>query len=167
MRRLLAVLVPAILLSACSHPVFVPEAGPNAPGFSYQPPPPPPPSPPRVEVLSAPPRRTPPAAGAVDSVVQDGDSLEISGWAMLGSTSRHRGALRLVLPQGVDARVEKVINVERSDVVEATGDEANRWAGFTVTLRGTLPGQTDVCVLSRSPLGNFTLAGSSDTLCPS
>lgn len=166
MRRLIIAAVAALLLSACSEPLLVPEAGPNAPGFSMKPPPPPPPSPPRVELMVQPVGKSFSTAGAIDAVVRHKGSFEISGWAMLDDKSP-RGVLRLVLPRTVDATVDTVVNVERPDVVEATSSEANRWAGFTVSLQGSLPEGAGVCVLSRSPTGNFKLAGSSDKLCPS
>lgn len=161
----MAVVVPALLLSACSQPVFVPEAGPNAPGFAYKPPPPPPPPPPRVAVTVGPIDRAQPDGGAVDSVVRRDGSFDVIGWALLAREAP-RGVLRLVLPEGVDAEVRTVVNVRRPDVVDATSSKANTWAGFTITVDGSLPDDADVCVVSRSSQGTFRLGGSDEQLCP-
>lgn len=164
MIRFVVAAVAALLLSACSEPVLVPEAGPNAPGFSYRPAPRPP-APPRVELLSERPRTSAAAAGAIDSVVRQKDVFEISGWALLAS-KKPRGVLRVVLPPDVEASVVDVRSVERPDVVAATSDDANQWAGFTVTIEGDLPREAGVCVLSRSSQGTFRLGGSDEGLCP-
>jgi hypothetical protein len=162
--RLVVAAIAAMLLSSCSEPLLVPEAGPNAPNFSYRPPPKPP-LPPRVEVLRGPPRPIPASAGAIDSVVRREHSFEISGWALLAS-AKPRGVLRVILSPEVEASVTGVRSVERPDVVAATSDDANQWAGFTVTLDGTLPRDAKVCVVSRSRQGTFRLGGSDEDLCP-
>lgn len=163
MRRTLAAILPALLLAACAEPVLVPEAGPNAPGYtprSLAPPPAP-----RVRVEHDVVRKAPPDGGAVDSVVRDEGSFDIVGWALLDASSP-RGTLRVVLPKGVDASVQTVESVARPDVVTATGKDTHLWAGFTITVRGTLPSDAGVCVLSRSTQGTFRLGGSDEDLCP-
>ena len=54
----------------------------------------------------------------------------------------------------------------RPDVVDATGNPSLIWAGFTITVDGTLPEEAGVCVLSRSRQGEFKLGGSDAGLCP-
>ena len=163
MRRTLAAVLPALLLAACAEPVLVPEAGPNAPGYTRrsveQPPPP------RVRVEHDVAGPSLPDGGAIDSVVREDGSFDVTGWALLDAKSP-RGDLRLVLPKDVDASVETVVNVARPDVVNATGKEAHLWAGFTITVSGTLPADAGVCLLSRSTQGDFRLGGSDDGLCP-
>lgn len=157
----MAAVLPALLLAACAEPVLVPEAGPNAPGYSRRSLPPPP----RAEVVSDAVDESLPDGGIIDAVVRHADTFEVTGWALLDPNSP-RGVLRLVLPSTVDASVQEVATVARPDVVNATGTKKLVWAGFMVTLRGSLPDDAGVCVLSRSKQGEFRLGGSDAGLCP-
>lgn len=164
MRRTLATVLLALPLAACADPVLVPEAGPNAPGYTRRSLPPPPP-PPRVKLVSDDVNGSLPAGGAIDTVVRHEGSFEVTGWALLDAEPP-RGVLRLVLPSPVEASVQTVKGVRRPDVVNATGTEEHLWAGFTITVRGILPADAGLCVLSRSTQGAFRLDGSDDGLCP-
>lgn len=159
-RRALAGALLACLLAGCGEPVFVPEAGPGAPGYTERPAPPPP----DVRVVQEVTQKTLPAGGQIDGVAREDGSLEVTGWALLGD--RTGGRLRIVLPSGEEAEVRSVESVARPDVVEATGNPALLWSGFSVVLDGSLPADTAVCVLSRSKQGAYRLNGSDDTLCP-
>lgn len=161
MRRLLVALLPALLLAACSEPVLVPEAGPNAPGYTRRSLP----LPPSVELVSDSVKASLPDGGNIDAVVRSDETFEITGWALLGAKAP-RGVLRLVVPASADASVQEVTSVPRPDVVNATGDKALIWAGFTVTLRGSLPEDAGICILSKSTQGEFRLAGSDAAVCP-
>jgi hypothetical protein len=66
----------------------------------------------------------------------------------------------------VDAEVRSVETLMRSDAAKAMDDDDLLWAGFTVTLSGSLPDGAGVCVLSRSAKGNYRLGNSDDKLCP-
>lgn len=161
MRRVLAVVLPALLLAGCSEPVFVPEAGPGAPGYSAKPAP----SAPDVEVVRRVKGGPLPAGGVIDGVIRKKRSFEVTGWALLEVDSP-RGTLQLVLPKGMEAQVRKVQTVPRPDVASATGDDALLWSGFTVTVRGSLPEDTGVCMISRSKQGAYRLGGSDEGRCP-
>ena len=164
MRRTVAavLLAPLLapLLAACGDPVFVPEAGPGAPGFCEIPAPPPP----DVEVVR---RAGDPLSpgGAVDGVLRGDGSFTVTGWALL-DPEEPRGVLEVVLPPGVEAVVEEVQTGPRPDVADATKNPALLWAGFNVVLTGSLPEGAGVCVLSRSGLGEYRLSGSDEGLCP-
>lgn len=162
MKRLLCAMVVVPVLAGCSEPVFVPEAGPNAPGFRRLAPP----RPPDVQVVEGPQTGRPTAGGALDSVVRLDGSFEVVGWALLDRRSP-RGVVQVVVPDGVDAQVSEVIPVSRPDVVSALDDDDLLWSGFSVTLSGSLPEGAEVCVLSRSRQGSFRLGGSDEKLCPS
>ena len=161
MKRLVcaALLVP--LLAACGDPVFVPEAGPGAPGYRMRAAPPPP----EVEVVRTAPAQPLPAGGVIDGVARHDDHVEVTGWAFVDPKAP-RGVLQLLLPAGADAAVVDVETMPRPDVVTATGQDALIWSGFTVTLRGALPEGANVCMLSRSEQGAFRLGGSDEALCP-
>ena len=160
MKRLVAVVLPALLLSGCGGPLIVPEAGPNAPGFRRISAPPPP----KVE-LSSPAGKRSAAGGAIDSVVPVDGTFDIKGWAILAPDAP-RGVLHVVLPAGVDAEVQEVETMMRSDAAAAMEDDDLLWSGFTITIEGTLPEGAGVCVVSRSIKGTFRLGGSDETLCP-
>lgn len=159
--RTLAAAALALSLGACSSPVFVPEAGPGAPGYKRRSLPPPP----RVELLGPDEVKPASAGGAIDSVAPEGNMIEITGWAPLDPQAP-RGVVRVVLPDGVEARVEDAGSLARPDVVDATGDASLIWAGFSVLLSGDLPDDLAVCVVSRSTKGTFVLGGSDPGLCP-
>lgn len=161
MRRTLAAVLLAPLLAGCSEPVFVPEAGPGAPGYSETSAPPPP----EVEVLRTAEAEPLPAGGFIDSVVRAEGTFEVTGWALIDAEAP-RGVLKLVLPTGLDAEVLEVETNPRPDVVSATGDEALIWSGFSVAFRGSLPGGAGICMLSRSSQGAFRLGQSDEGLCP-
>lgn len=155
----------AVLLSGCSGPLFVPDAGPHAPGYSPKAPPPPAPGPPRVQLRTAPVVAPSKAGGSIDSVARADESFTVTGWAILDA-GRPRGVLRVVVPDDVTADVETVAGVQRPDVVAATGNDTLSWSGFTVTVQGTLPEDAGVCIVSRSSQGTYLLAGSDADLCP-
>lgn len=161
MRRTLATVLLAPLLAGCSEPLLVPEAGPGAPGYSEIPAPPPP----DIEVVQAAVGKSLPAGGAIDNVVREAEAFKVTGWALIDANAP-RGVLQLVLPTGLNAKVQEVETVPRADVVGATGSDALLWAGFTVTVKGSLPEHASVCVLSRSKQGAFRLDGSDERLCP-
>ena len=165
MKRVVAAASAALLLSGCSGPLFVPDAGPNAPGYVRKAPPLAPPGPPRVELRSAPVPAPTKAGGSIDSVARGDGSFTVTGWAQLAA-ERPRGVLRLVLPDDVTADVETVVNMQRPDVATATSMEDLAWSGFTITVQGTLPDDAGVCVVSRSSQGTYLLAGSDASLCP-
>ena len=106
-----------------------------------------------------------PPGGAIDNVVREANAFEVTGWALLDPDAP-RGVLQLILPTGLDAGVLEVEPVLRPDVVAATDSDALLWAGFTITVRGSLPSRVGVCVLSRSKQGAFRLGGSDEGLCP-
>jgi hypothetical protein len=151
-----------LLLAACAEPVFVPEAGPGAPGYTTKQAAPPPPD---IKIVHGTRGKSMPAGGAIDNIVRGERTIEVTGWALIDADAP-RGALQLVLPQGSAARVRKVQTAPRPDVVDATGNEAFLWAGFTVIVRGSLRPQDGICVLSRSKQGAFRLGGSDEGLCP-
>ena len=156
MRRIAtALLVP--LLAGCSEPIFVPEAGPGAPGFRMIPTP----RAPDVGVVEDAGTRRLSDGGAIDSVVRQDDSFVVTGWAILAPK-----APRGVLPAGVDAEVSDVETLMRPDAAKAMDDDDLLWAGFTITLSGSLPEDAGVCVLSRSAKGDHRLDNSDDELCP-
>lgn len=161
MKRVLAVALPALLLAGCADPVFVPEAGPGAPGYHAKPIP----RPPDVEVIRSVQGEPLPSGGTIDDVNRKKHGFEVVGWALLKAEAP-RGTLQLVLPMGLKAKVRKVETVPRPDVVSATGDDALLWSGFTIKVRGSLPEGTGVCVLSRSENGDHRLAGSDEDRCP-
>lgn len=165
MTRIVAAAAAALLLSGCSGPLFVPDAGPNAPGYVAKPAPPPPPGPPRVELRTAPVTAPAKAGGSIDAVAREDGSFTVNGWAQLDH-DRPRGVLRLVLPDDVTAEVETVVSVQRPDVASSTSNDDLAWAGFTITVQGTLPEDAGVCLISRSSQGTFLLAGSDASLCP-
>jgi len=160
-KRILAALLPALLLAGCGGPVFVPEAGPHAPGYKEVAPPPVP----EVELVQDAGDRPLSAGGAVDDVVRHDDSFEVTGWAVLAPDAP-RGVLQVVLPKGVDAEVRDVVTLMRPDAAKAMDDDDLLWAGFTITLGGSLPEGAGVCVLSRSSKGDHRLGNSDDELCP-
>lgn len=161
MKRILAPLVTALVLAGCGGPVFVPEAGPNAPGYKEVAPPPVP----DVEVVEDAGDRTLSDGGAIDNVVRHDDGFEVTGWAILAPDAP-RGVLQVVLPEGVDAEVSDVETLMRPDAAQAMDDDDLLWAGFTITLSGSLPPDAGVCVLSRSTKGDHRLGHSDDKLCP-
>jgi hypothetical protein len=160
--RAAAVLAVAVLaLTACSDPVVVPTAGPNAPGFRRGSPPPTP----EVAIATGAPARTVPTGGAVDTVVDRDGLLVITGWAQIVDTPP-RGRLEISLPPGGGApRVVKTVVVPRPDVVAATSRAALTYAGFEVSIEGADTGSTAVCVQSFSSAGDFRLSGSDASLC--
>jgi hypothetical protein len=160
-KRILAGLVPALLLTGCGGPVFVPEAGPHAPGYKEVAAPPVP----EVELVRPAGARRLSDGGAIDSVVRQDDSFVVTGWAILAPKAP-RGVLQVVLPAGVDAEVRDVETLLRPDAATAMDDDDLLWAGFTITLSGSLPEDAGVCVLSRSAKGDHRLGHSDDELCP-
>jgi hypothetical protein len=160
-RRALAAGLLVTLLAGCSSPVFVPEAGPGAPEYRKQAAP----TAPTVKVVQGYDGKALPAAGSVDGTSRKGHTVEVTGWAVVDPIVP-RGALRVVVARGVDASVEKVTTEPRPDVVTATGNDQLLWSGFTIELRGDLPAEGGVCVLSRSNQGAFRLGGSDEGLCP-
>ena len=160
-KRILAALLPALLLAGCGGPVFVPEAGPHAPGYKEVAPPPVP----KVELVQDAGGRPLSAGGAVDDVVRHEGSFDVTGWAVLAPDAP-RGVLQVVLPRGVDAEVRDVVTLMRPDAAKAMDDDDLLWAGFTITLDGSLPDGAGVCVLSRSSKGDHRLGNSDDDLCP-
>jgi hypothetical protein len=160
-RRTVAAVLLAPLLAGCSEPVFVPEAGPGAPGYSESSAPPPP----EVEVQRTAAAEPLPAGGFIDSVVREKGTFEVTGWALIDPEAP-RGELKLVLPTGLEAKVVDVETNPRPDVVSVTGDDALIWSGFSVTVRGSLPEGKGVCMLSRSSQGAFRLGQSDEGLCP-
>ena len=164
MRRLLAGALLVPVLAGCGGPVFVPEAGPNAPGYRRITPPPAP----RVELRGPADYEQLPAGGVIDTAAEVDGRLTITGWALVDAREP-RGTLELVLPAGARsrARVEDVVVAARPDVVAATGEQDRLWTGFTITVETSSPPQDGVCVLSHSSLGDFRLGGSDETLCPS
>jgi hypothetical protein len=160
-KRILAALLPALLLAGCGGPVFVPEAGPHAPGYKEVAPPPLP----DVEVVKDAGDRPLSDGGAVDNVVRQDGSFEVTGWAILAPKAP-RGVLQVVLPAGVDADVTDVETLMRPDAAKAMDDDDLLWAGFTITLSGSLPKGVGVCVLSRSAKGDHRLGNSDAQLCP-
>lgn len=159
--RFLAALLPALVLAGCGGPVFVPEAGPHAPGYEEVAPPPVP----DVEVVKGTGDRPLKGGGAIDSVVRRDGSFEVTGWAIL-EPDAPRGVLQVVLPVGVDVEVRDVETLMRPDAATAMDDDDLLWAGFTITLSGSLPEDAGVCVLSRSTKGDHRLGNSDDNLCP-
>lgn len=155
-----ALLVP--LLAGCSEPVFVPEAGPNAPGYGRVSPP----EPAEVELVRTAGRRELPVGGAIDNVTREQGVLHIDGWARLDPKDPI-GTLQVVLPPGSanGARVDEVSVAQRPDVVSATGDDGLVWSGFTMSVSGTTGTSTAVCVVSRSSAGAYRLDGSDAALC--
>lgn len=160
-KRFLAALLSALVLTGCGGPVFVPEAGPHAPGYKEVAPPPVP----DVEVVEDTGDQPSSAGGAVDSVVRQDGSFEVTGWAIL-EPDAPRGVLQVVLPAGVDAEVRDVETLMRPDAANAMDDDDLLWAGFTITLSGSLPKDAGVCVVSRSTKGDYHLGNSDDKLCP-
>lgn len=161
MRRTLAAALLVPLLAGCSQPIFVPEAGPGAPGYRKQSAP----APPDVEIVQDTGDKRLASSGSIDDVARRDGSFEVTGWAVLDPAAP-RGVLRLVLPEDLKAEVLRVKAVPRPDVVAATGNEALLWSGFRYTIRGELPVGLGVCMLSRSNQGAFRLANSDETLCP-
>ena len=161
MRRIAATLLAALLLSGCGGPVFVPEAGPHAPGYQEIAAP----SLPDVELVKDAGDRPLPPGGFVDNVARQESSFEVTGWAIL-DPAEPRGVLQVVLPAGLDAEIDEVETLMRPDVVSAMEDDDLLWAGFSVTVSGSLPQGAGVCVLSRSRKGAFRLGGSDEGLCP-
>ena len=148
-------------LTACSDPLLVPTAGPNAPGFRRSAPPPPP----EVAVATGKPAASLPAGGAVDTVVVRDGLLVVTGWAQVVDTPP-RGRLEISLPPGGGApRVVKTVVVPRPDVVAATSRADLTYAGFEVSIEGADTGSTAVCVQSFSSAGEFRLGGSDASLC--
>ena len=148
-------------LTACSDPLLVPSAGPNAPGFRRGSPPPAP----EVAIATGTPAPSLPAAGAVDTVVVRDGLLVITGWAQVVDTPP-RGRLEISLPPGGgDPRVVKTVVVPRPDVVAATSRSDLTYAGFEVSIDGADTGSTAVCVQSFSSAGDFRLGGSDASLC--
>lgn len=164
-RRTAAAVLLALLLAGCAEPVFVPEAGPGAPGYSEGHGESSAPPPPNIKLAQAAKGGPLPVGGAIDSVVRKEGTFEVTGWALIDDDAP-RGVLKLILPTGLRAKVRQVETVPRPDVVDATGNPALAWAGFTVTLRGSLPTDAGVCVLSKSKQGAFRLDGSDEGLCP-
>ena len=160
-KRILAALLPALLLAGCGGPVFVPEAGPHAPGYKEVAPPPVP----DVEVVTDSGDRPLSDGGAVDDVVRHEGGFEVTGWAILAPKAP-RGVLQVVLPAGVDAEVSDVETLMRPDAAKAMDDDDLLWSGFTITLTGSLPKGAGVCVLSRSAKGDHRLGNSDAELCP-
>lgn len=147
-------------LAACSDPVFVPEAGPGAPGYRELGPPPAP-----QVTLARTARRVPAATGgSIDSIVRHDDTVDLHGWVPADLRSR-RTRLHLVLPDGVDAQVRDTETLARPDVVGVTGNDDLLWAGFKITLDGSLPDDAGVCLILRSPAETIRLTGSDETLC--
>ena len=162
MKGALAAGLLACVLTGCTEPVFVPEAGPGAPGYSERSTP----APPDIEVVHAAATGKPlPDGGFIDRVTRGKGVFAITGWALVDPDAP-RGVLKIVLPTGVDAHVRDVEVLPRPDVVTATGNAALAWAGFTISVRGALPANAGVCVISRSTQGAFRLGGSDDALCP-
>ena len=150
----------ACTLAGCAEPVFVPKAGPNAPGYPDKTVPPPP----KVKVVHAAGKPSP-DGGSIDSVHRENGEFEVIGWAHI-APRRPRGVLRIFLPDSVNARISNVEVVPRADVVAAYKDATLAWSGFTIRVRGNLPGEQGICVLSRSKKGTFRLHNSDDGLCP-
>jgi hypothetical protein len=149
------------VLAGCGEPVFIPEAGPGAPGYSERPAPPPP----EVQVAHVAAGKPLPAGGYIDRVTRQDGTFLVTGWALIGLDTP-RGLLKLVLPEGVDGELEDVVTLPRPDVVAATGNVELLWAGFAFTVRGVLPEDEGICLLSRGPMGAFRLDGSDARLCP-
>jgi hypothetical protein len=162
-RRVGATLLLAALLSlaGCGDPVFVPKTGPGAPGYAERALP----KPLDVEIVPAPQGKPRPPGGSLDSIDRRDGSFTLTGWALVNPDSP-RGELEVVVPRGVDATVQEVTTVPRTDVVAALGSQDLIWSGFQVTLAGTLPDDQGVCVLSRSKQGAYRLNNSDVGLCP-
>ncbi len=161
MRRTVAAALLGLLLAGCGEPVFAPDAGPGAPGYTKKPTP----RPPAVELVRASRAKPLPPGGALDSVVRSDGTFEVTGWALIDTDAPH-GVLKLVLPAGVRAKVLKSEAVARPDVVDATGNLSLTWSGFVITVQGSLPEDAGVCLLSQSKQGAFRLDGSDTALCP-
>jgi hypothetical protein len=158
-RVIAAALLP--LLAGCGEPVFVPEAGPNAPGYQRIGTP----KPPHVVLVRSVGSKNRPVGGVVDSVVHESGVLRIDGWAMLNPKAP-LGTLEVVLPPGSrrNAHVDEVSVAQRPDVVTATGNNDLVWAGFSISIIGA-DSSTAVCVVSRSRSGTYRLGGSDADLC--
>jgi hypothetical protein len=152
----------AALLSGCGEPVFVPEAGPNAPGYRTVSAP----DPAEAKLVPSVGRKELPVGGVVDTVAREDGVLRVDGWARLAPRAP-LGTLEVVLPPGSadDARVDEVTVSQRPDVVNATSDNTLVWSGFSVSISGTTGSSTAVCVVSRSRAGAFQLDGSDRELC--
>jgi hypothetical protein len=161
-RRVVVAALLATVLAGCGDPVFVPEAGPNAPGYRTVSAP----DPAEVELVRSVGRRELPVGGVVDTVVREDGVLRIDGWARL-NPREPLGTLEVVLPPGSadDARVDDVTVSQRPDVVNATSDNTLVWSGFSISISGTDGTSTAVCVVSRSRAGAYRLDGSDGTLC--
>lgn len=159
--RLPALVASAAVLTACGGPLFVPEAGPGAPGYQTRQAP----VAPRVLLPTVPALDAPGTGGALDSVAADGSRLVVRGWAFL-DPGEPRGVLVVGLPAGVAAEVADVQAVPRPDVEGALGRPELAHAGFEIVLR--VSGGRDVsrvCVESVSGQGRFRLADSEASLC--
>ncbi len=154
-------LAPLLMLTACGGPVFVPEKGPGAPGYSEKPLP----EAPQVEIVAPPQGKPLPSGGNIDRIDQGDGSFTVTGWARV-DPGAPRGSLEIVLPQGMDTTVEETVTLPRPDVVAALGLEKLVWSGFQVSLDGTLPEGAGICMISRSKQGVFRLANSDESLCP-
>lgn len=153
----------ATLLMGCGGPVFVPEAGPGAPGYKEISAP----RPAEVELVRTGRDMPRQDAGVIDSVVYEDGVLSITGWAVLGSGAQ-RGVLEVVLPAEAlaTARVQEVSVAPRPDVVAATADNGLLWSGFSLRVSGIPGAETAICVVSRSDKGSYRLGGSDPALCP-
>ncbi len=147
-------------LAGCAEPVFVPVAGPGAPGYGESRTTPPP----QVVITQAVEGKPLPDGGYIDAIGREGADLRVTGWALL-NPEPPRGELQVVLPPGSTAEVLQVEALPRGDVVGVTGNPADLWAGFTFLLRGSLPDDVGICILSQSDQGAFRLGASDRKLC--
>lgn len=162
--RWLVLLSGAVAAGCGGTPLFVPEAGPNAPGFAEHAVMAPPAPQVRIEATGTRRSESQPA-GAIDTVTPAGSRVSITGWAMLpGDTPR--GILRVWLPPGAQAVVRRVDVLPRADVVTAIGDPGLAYSGFTVVLDVLAGSVPRLCIESESRRGTFLLAGSDLSSCP-
>ena len=89
-RRALAAALLAPVLAGCAEPVFVPEAGPGAPGYTRRSLPPPP----SAEVVSDSVEESLPEGGIIDTVVRGDETFEVTGWAFLDEDATRRPSAR-------------------------------------------------------------------------